>query len=142
MNLSNDQRARAFTLVEILIVVVILGVLAAIVVPQFVSASQDSRLSAVHMNVHRIRSQLEVYYQQHNQTYPTLANFEAQMVSSTDIHGNPGTEFGPYLDEIPINSFTNTMDISNGAVGASAWYYNETTGDFRANDSADTRAFP
>jgi general secretion pathway protein G len=142
VRLSNRKATRAFTLVEILIVVVILGVLAAIVVPQFVSAATDSRISAIHTNVHRIRTQIEVYYQHHNDTFPTLDDFEDQMTAATDVHGNPGVEFGPYLAEIPNNSFTNTNTIGNGAVGSSAWYYDEATGDFRANDSAETRAFP
>lgn len=139
---GNLRSQQAFTLVEILIVVVILGILAAIVVPQFVSASRDSRVSAVYTNVNRIRTQIEVYYQHHNDSYPTLADFAAQMTAGTDITGGPGTDFGPYLDEIPLNSFTGTRDITDGAVGTSAWYYDEATGDFRANDSAEMRAFP
>lgn len=53
---------RAFTLVEILIVVVILGILAAIVTPQFASAADDSRRGAFCEAIRRMTQAVEVYY--------------------------------------------------------------------------------
>jgi len=50
--------------------------------------------------------------------------------------GTPGHPHGPYIEQLPVNPFTNTSDIGAGAVGSSAWFYDETTGTFRANDSA------
>ena len=50
---------RAFTLVEILIVVVILGILAAIVIPQFTTAAESSKESALKQDVFRFREQIE-----------------------------------------------------------------------------------
>lgn len=55
------RRNRAFTLIEILIVVVILGILAAIVVPQFTSASDDAAQSSVRSTLQTVRAQLELY---------------------------------------------------------------------------------
>lgn len=132
----------AFTLVEILIVVVILGILAALVVPQFTSAAADSRQNAMKMDLYRIRSQLAVYQQQHAGQWPTLANFTGQMTQYTDIMGGVNStqtqvyHFGPYLREIPPNPETAGDDISGGPVGSSAWYYNQVNGAFHANDSA------
>lgn len=50
-----------FTLVEILIVVVILGILAAIVIPQFTDAGSETRISTVRANLSAMRSQIEIY---------------------------------------------------------------------------------
>ena len=62
MHLPTHARRRSgFTLIEILIVVVILGILAAIVIPQFTNASQDAQVSAVKSQLQTIRSQVELY---------------------------------------------------------------------------------
>jgi len=146
MNRIQKQRLSGFTLVEILIVVVILGILAAIVVPQFTSAAAESRDSSIKMNLNRIRQQLEIYKEHHDGYYPTLAAIEAQLIGSTDADGNPlpfGTpgSYGPYIRELPINANTNGKAVGNGAVGASDWFYDEDTGEFAANDSVATRAY-
>ena len=135
-----------FTLVEILIVVVILGILAAIVIPQFTGAAAETRENSLKMDLYRIRQQIEVYYVQHNAIYPTLAEFEAQMTGATDVWGNPAVlgapgSHGPYLERIPKNPQTGTNTLSNGAVGASDWFYDESNGDFFANDSAASRLY-
>ncbi|MEX2214296.1 MAG: prepilin-type N-terminal cleavage/methylation domain-containing protein [Phycisphaeraceae bacterium] len=134
-----------FTLVEVLIVVVILGILAAIVVPQFVSAASESRDNSIRMDLHRMRLQLELYKEHHN-GYPSLANFEAQMTGFTDASGAivaagaPGA-FGPYIRDVPRNPNTSGNVVDNAAVGDSDWFYDEATGIFKANDSAETFAY-
>lgn len=63
------RNARGFTLVELLIVVIILAILAAIVVPQFASSTDDAKLSALDSNLANMRAALDLYYQQHG-AYP------------------------------------------------------------------------
>src|SRR5439155_22548245 len=75
-----EMRRSAFTLVELLIVVIILGILAAVVIPQFSDASTDARVSSLTTNLATMRGQIELYKLQHGGTYPTpLTNFVAQM---------------------------------------------------------------
>ncbi len=59
-----------FTLVELLIVAIILAILAAIVVPQFASSTDDARDSAVRSNLSGIRSAIDLYTQQHSGIFP------------------------------------------------------------------------
>src|SRR6266487_1269572 len=59
-----------FTLVELLIVVIILAVLAAIIVPQFSSATIDAQESALDANLARMRSAIELFHAQHSNVYP------------------------------------------------------------------------
>ena len=135
-----------FTLVEIMIVVVIVGMLAAIVVPQFTHATEDAKDGALRMNIYRVRQQLEVY-KHHHRGYPSLANFEGQMLKGTNEAGDVGEiggvnfKYGPYMMEVPKNSYTNGNVVSGGTVGSSDWYYNEKTGQFCANDTDEHRGY-
>jgi prepilin-type N-terminal cleavage/methylation domain-containing protein len=61
---------RGFTLVELLIVVIILAILAAIVIPQFSSATIDAQEAALDSNLSALRSAIDLYRVQHNGKYP------------------------------------------------------------------------
>jgi type II secretion system protein G len=134
-----------FTLVEILVVVVILGILAAIVIPQFTQASTEAKFSSLCTDLHTLRSQIEMYKSQHNNTPPSFVNFIAQMTSQTDITGAPGTDYGPYMQKIALNQFNNLNTIDNsGTIGdnGGGWEYDETTGVINADDNYDNDGVP
>ena len=145
------RKNKGFTLVEILIVVVILGILAAIVIPQFTQASTDAKLSSLTSNLQSIRSQIELYKIQHNDQLPgagTASLLEA-LTGKTDIDGAVGSDYGPYLQSIPVNPFNNLATISEGSAlvspgdNTTGWYFNNDTatdeaGSFWANDDFDT----
>ena len=139
---------KGFTLVEILIVVIILGILAAIVIPQFTQASQEARLSNLRTNLQTVRSQLLLYKTQHNEKYPET-DFADQMCHYSNISGGTSAtpdpanyQYGPYLQAVPINPFSNLNTIRMVTGGTSAfsapdadggWWFNCTTGEFRAD---------
>lgn len=132
-----------FTLVEILIVVVILGVLAAMVIPVFGQASTDAKMSAVASNLQKVRLQIELYKNHHNGNYPGTVSgvtFDQALTGKTDLFGNVGGQYGPYLERIPVNSFNNnaSVRIDGAAAGANTdgWRFDTTTGNFRTDDSA------
>lgn len=139
--------AVGFTLIEIMVVIVILGILATIVIPHFTTASDESRDAAVRSNLKTVRGQLQLYSAEHNSDFPDLASFEDQMTLASNVDGETaaigtdGYPFGPYIKLIPLNPFAETRTVTAGEVETSAWYYNEATGDFRANDSAETREY-
>ena len=144
---------KGFTLVEILIVVVILGILAAIVIPQFTSASTEAKESALVSDLQAMRSQIELYKIQHNDNLPgedLSGDFVTAMTTNTDQDGNAGGRFGPYMRQIPVNPFS-TAAAGENSVGAgalkkditvvgdnlSAWWFVTSgvdAGMFQAND--------
>jgi general secretion pathway protein G len=137
-----------FTLVEILIVVVILGILAAIVIPQFTSASTEAKEAALVSDLQAMRSQIELYKIHHNDQLPgtqATNDFTTAMTSKTNQDGEDTTQatdpltcrYGPYMRKIPINPFTNDLfNVSEGAarltvgIADTAWHFvNAGTGE-------------
>ena len=137
---------KGFTLVEILIVVVILGILAAIVIPQFTNASTAAKASSVLSQLQTLRSQVELYKNQHNNEYPTSDGTISgtwdwtKMTSNTDIDGAVGTTagthiYGPYMQQAPKNPFVSSANqtaIGTAVDGTDGWVLNTTTGVIRA----------
>jgi general secretion pathway protein G len=120
------NRKTGFTLVEILIVVIILGILAAIVIPQFTNASQDARKNSLTSQLQTIRSQVELYKLQHlDQLPPALATggaapaVWANMTGKSNAdHSTTGTPtFGPYLQASPANPLNGDSDVTAVAAG-------------------------
>src|SRR4051812_32333230 len=74
--LRGDRRTSrgGFTLVEILIVVVILGILATVVIPQFSNASQEARENTLKDDLRYLRIQIQVYKAQHRDVPPGYPN--------------------------------------------------------------------
>jgi general secretion pathway protein G len=129
-----DRRTaiRGFTLVEILIVVIILGILAAIVIPQFANASSDARTSNLRTALNNCRNQIEVFKAQHNDTPPDLSCMWTLMLVPSDTteatSNSPiGTHWGPYLQQAPINPMNNLTSVTSAATDTNAgWYYQPT----------------
>jgi prepilin-type N-terminal cleavage/methylation domain-containing protein len=144
--MKKNTRRKAFTLIEVLIVVIIMAVLAATIIPQFSESTNDAKVSQVEFNLHTIRSQIEMYHAHHLNDWPTFANFAMQMTEQTDVNGTQSGEllYGPYIQgDIPVNPFVGSNEIvavaTPGAVptgvvaGGAGWQYDESTGDFYPN---------
>jgi len=155
-----------FSLVEILVVVVLLGILAAVVIPQFTSAGEDARTSAMAEDLRATRMHLSVYKAQHegippgypaNGGAPDPATFVAQMTLASNPQGQtgpigtPGLDFGPYWKQAPsnpINALNTVNIIGDGealpaeASGGFGWVYQPETLTFRSDaagsDKQDT----
>ncbi len=139
-----------YTLVEILIVVVILGIVAAMVVPQFSDSSTKVKTAALSTDLRKVRTQIELYKFHHNEMLPassgeTNDDFIQRLTEQTDAYGNTGTDYGPYMREFPKNPFNDqrTVRIDGTAAGANTegWRFDTSTGDFQADDSVIHAAF-
>lgn len=154
---------RGFTLVEILIVVVIMGILAAIVVPQFSQSSDDARFTSTVQNLQSLRGQIDLFRNQHEGRFPgTPAGaapdvvFVEQMTLPTNElggrsanpnqgFGDPLFQYGPYIhNQFPANPFngsrlvTSVVTLPAVAPGGDlptdpGWIYETASGRIRIN---------
>ncbi len=111
---------KGFTLVELLIVVIILAILAAIVVPQFTNTARDANISALDSNLANIRSVVDLYAQQHRGVRP------AQQ-AVTACTGAPATYPAAIETEA---AFLNQLALYSNADGVVCHLRNDGTSDF------------
>ena len=128
---------KGFTLIEILIVVMVLGILAMVIVPQITVSTQDAKESTLQTNIVALRNAIELYYHQHNNVYPgfnavtgaasttdalSATAFVAQLVKFTGPTGIPyetkalalaaGAAYGPYIkSDLPTNPFNSLNTV-------------------------------
>ncbi len=105
---------RGFTLVEILIVVIILGILAAIVIPQFTNASTEARRNSLTSQLQTIRSQVELFKLQHGDALPDLVGGWNPLTATSTFGGQT---FGPYMQSAPTNPLVDSavnIAVKNG----------------------------
>ncbi len=117
-----------FTLIEMLIVIIVLGILAMIIIPQITVSTEDAKVNTLKTNLSAMRNALELYYHQHNEQYPGAKSitggtpadaaaaataFEQQLAQYTEIDGTvsdtktAAAKYGPYIKggKLPANSF-------------------------------------
>lgn len=153
------KKARAFTLIEILVVVVLLGVLAGVVLPLIAGGAMSARESALASDLQLLRRYVLIYKGQHKEVAPgypngdttvapTEAAFVEQMTMSSNSSGQtaavgtPGFERGPYLMRMPVNPLNDLDTLQLLADGANfpangddshGWIYKPATAEIRAD---------
>jgi general secretion pathway protein G len=123
---TSSTRARtAFTLVEILIVVVILGIMAAMVIPQFARAAQESSVTATQTELSKIRRHLEMYRIRHADRSPEILEGDGtwgQLVGPDHLQGPPTNAYvGGAAARTII--FRDTPDTAFPEVPTYGWIY-------------------
>ena len=153
------MKKKGFTLVELIIVITILGIMAAIVIPTFQGNVATARESASKTNLMTIRTQIELYKLQHNGVPPgyvdgagaTTDMLAVQFIGTTTVTGLPSPStvpsdpflYGPYLKKIPVNPFNKLSTIASVDVGtafsaavdgtSSGWLYKKETAEIVIN---------
>ncbi len=121
---------------EILVVVIVLGVLTAIIVPQFTSAADNPQERAIRDQLRVVRAAIELYRAQHDNALPDLNNGWGPLVRQSDAQGGTsGTPlFGPYLPKPPVNALTGGTSVSGSADVARDWYWSASDASIVALD--------
>ncbi len=148
--MKTRSRRSAFTLVEVMLVVVIMAILAATVVSQFNSSTDDAKESALVFNLHALRSQLELYKLHHNSSTPAITSGALpQLTSATNAAGGTGAAgasfpYGPYLvNGLPANPITGVKTVTattnnppTAASGTGGWLYHAASGQIWADHAS------
>jgi general secretion pathway protein G len=92
-----QKSTRAFTLVEIMVVVIILGILAATIIPQFIGTTYDAKVSATKAHIAELESAVERFYV-HMDRYPTMEEGLKVLVEAPADAENKWR--GPYINQL------------------------------------------
>lgn len=148
------RKARAFSLVELVIVVVILGIIAAIAIPRMSRGAQGAVESRLRSDLAVLRSAINLYAAEHNGAFPATGTFATQLTGYTDIDGNVNATktgvfiYGPYIEAIPALAVGSNKGRSGVAAATGptiGWIYNSSTGTINANlpvGEVDTAGVP
>jgi general secretion pathway protein G len=116
---SNRKKSTAFTLIEIMVVVIILGILAATIIPQFVGTTHDAKVSAAKSSISQLESGLE-RFNVHMDRYPSTEEGLNSL-----LHAPPGDESkwrGPYIKILRPDPWGNPYQYKNpGTHNASSY---------------------
>jgi general secretion pathway protein G len=111
---SGTRRARGFTLIELMVVLVIIGVLGALIVPNVLNRASDARVTAARTDVNNLMQALKLY-KLDNQRYPS----GEQGLQSLVIKPSSGTipsNWKPYLDKLPNDPWGHAYQYANPGV--------------------------
>ena len=144
-NYSLFSARKGFTLLEIMIVLIVLGVLTRIVIPQLTEAKNDDAELTMESQLLSLRAQLDLYRKQHLDQFPCgdaqkpsdALEFVKRLTARTNADHSANGIFGPYLRVFPTNSFNGLSSVRFGddpGANKAGWCFNPSTGSINADD--------
>jgi general secretion pathway protein G len=128
---------RGFTLIELVVVVLILGILAAVALPKFVGQSDTAKLNGSLQSLTVLRTAIDTY-RVNNSSYPTLANLDQPGSNGIMQYLRTPTFPAPQVGGSAGNKtiVAATASPPTAVAGGAGWVYNATTGEIAINDAS------
>ena len=105
---------KGFTLIELMVVIVILGLLAALVAHKFLKRGEEAKVTTTEVQMKNIEQALKLY-KLHNSFYPTTEQGLKALVEKPEEDPVPKNWKGPYIEKIPKDAWGNDfIYISDG----------------------------
>lgn len=136
------KRSRGFSLLELVIVVSIIGIIAAIAIPRFSRATAGASDAALTGDLAVMRNAIDMFAAEHGGTFPALATIVAQLTTYTNAGGTANATkttayiYGPYLRQVPklpVGAKKGQTGIDDEDGASIGWIYTVATGDIKAN---------
>jgi general secretion pathway protein G len=129
----SGKSKKGFSLVEMVVVILLIGIIAAVAAPRMFDTADNARANSTKQNLAVIRDALELYRSQ-NGGYPTTATIATDLKDY--IRGPfPPAQVGTYAGKNAVAD-TDADPIVAGVATEHGWIYNDDTGEFRVNDTA------
>lgn len=136
-NRQAARRRRGFTLIELVVVVLIIGILAAVAAPKMFDTAGDARLSSARQSLTVLRDAVELYRSQ-NGSYPGPDETGLKTALKTFLRGPfPTCPIGNQNASVAVFSTGNPLTVS----GTQGWAYDTVSGEFIINSAAGTPAY-
>ena len=116
MPLLNARRTRGFTLIEIMVVVVILGILAAVVVPRIMDRPDDARIAKARQDIRVLESSLNLYKLDNFNSPSTQQGLEALVSQPSGEPQARNWKSGGYVKALPKDPWGNAYQYLNPGV--------------------------
>ena len=111
-----QRLARGFTLVEIMVVVVIIGILGALVVPKLMGRTGESRVAAAKVDISTLMQALKLYKLDNNRYPTTEQGLQSLVVKPTGGPSTPNWKAGGYVEKLPKDPWGNAYQYMSPGI--------------------------